>query len=128
MATTMVDSWAVDLATIGPIYPWVGSEVVLWVLGLAFWIGWHIWQGRFESRTYEQELRRPVVPALAPRAGHPRRETDGGPADGVDELQLDLRDEQQESQELRLLRQDAAEDLGHRQRVRGGETIVGRFV
>ncbi len=30
MATTMVESWAVDLATIGPIYPWVGSEVVLW--------------------------------------------------------------------------------------------------
>ena len=55
MATTMVDSWAVDLATIGPIYPWVGSEIVLWVLGMAFWIGWHIWQARFENRTYEEE-------------------------------------------------------------------------
>ena len=44
MATTMVESWAVDLATIGPIYPWVGSEGLLVVLGLAFWIGWHIWQ------------------------------------------------------------------------------------
>ena len=29
MATTMVESWAVDLATIGPIYPWVGSEGLL---------------------------------------------------------------------------------------------------
>lgn len=58
MATTMVDSWSVDLATIGPIYPWVGSEVVLWVLGIAFWIGWHIWQGRFESRTYREDLQR----------------------------------------------------------------------
>ena len=58
MATTMVESWAVDLATIGPLYPWVGSEVVLWVLGMAFWIGWHIWQGRFESRTYHDELLR----------------------------------------------------------------------
>ena len=58
MATTMVDSWAVDLATIGPIYPWVGSEVILWVLGIAFWIGWHIWQGRFESRTYREDLQR----------------------------------------------------------------------
>ena len=55
MATTMVDSWAVDLATIGPIYPWVGSEVILWVLGMAFWIGWHVWQARFERRTYEEE-------------------------------------------------------------------------
>ena len=33
MATTMVESWAVDLATIGPIYPWVGSEGLLVVLG-----------------------------------------------------------------------------------------------
>ena len=58
MATTMVESWAVDLTAIGPIYPFVGSEVLLWLVGLAFWIGWHVWQLRFENRTYEAELRR----------------------------------------------------------------------
>jgi hypothetical protein len=74
MATTMVDSWAVDLATIGPIYPWVGSsEVVLWVLGMAFWIGWHIWQGRFESRTYREELERLNSPERIERAMRDQR-------------------------------------------------------
>lgn len=62
MATTMVESWAVDLATIGPIYPWVGSEVVLWLLGMAFWIAWHVWQARFESRTYRADLERLDTP------------------------------------------------------------------
>jgi hypothetical protein len=68
MATTMVESWAVDLATIGPIYPWVGSEVLLWVLGMAFWLGWMIWQLRFESRTYEAERRRLDSPDKLERA------------------------------------------------------------
>jgi hypothetical protein len=73
MATTMVDSWAVDLATIGPIYPWVGSEVVLWVLGMAFWIGWHIWQSRFESRTYREDLERLNSPDKIERAMRDQR-------------------------------------------------------
>jgi hypothetical protein len=68
MATTMVESWGVDLATIGPIYPFVGSEVLLWVVGVAFWIGWHVWQMRFESRTYAAELRRLDSPAKVERA------------------------------------------------------------
>ena len=28
MSTTPVESWAVELADIGPIYPFVGSEVI----------------------------------------------------------------------------------------------------
>jgi hypothetical protein len=73
MATTMVESWAVDLATIGPIYPWVGSEGLLLVLGLAFWIGWHLWQGRFESRTYAEELQRLNTPDKIARAMRDQR-------------------------------------------------------
>ena len=68
MATTMVESWAVDLGTIGPIYPGVGSEVALWIVGLAFWVGWHVWQLRFENRTYEQELLRLNSPDKIERA------------------------------------------------------------
>ena len=68
MATTMVESWSVDLATLGPIYPWVGSEVFLWIIGIAFWIGWQIWQLRFENRTYEEELRRLDSPDKIERA------------------------------------------------------------
>jgi hypothetical protein len=73
MATTMVDSWAVDLATLGPIYPWVGTEVVLWVIGMALWIGWHVWQGRFESRTYGAELQRLNSPDKIERAMREQR-------------------------------------------------------
>lgn len=68
MATTMVESWSVDLATLGPIYPWVGSEVFLWIIGLAFWIAWQIWQLRFENRTYHEELQRLNSPEKIERA------------------------------------------------------------
>ena len=55
MATTPIDSWAVDLAEVTAIYPWVGSEVFMAVLAIALWIGWHIWQLRHENATYEEE-------------------------------------------------------------------------
>jgi hypothetical protein len=57
MSMTNVDSWAVDLTTIGPIYPMVGTEGLLVILGLVFWIGWHVWQFRFEQRTYDEEVK-----------------------------------------------------------------------
>jgi hypothetical protein len=55
MSTTLVDSWAVDISTLGPVYPFVGAEVLMVILALAFWIIWHIWQLRHESRTYNEE-------------------------------------------------------------------------
>ena len=64
MSTTGIDSWAVDLAEVGPIYPFQGAEVLMALIGVALWILWHIWQIRFENRTYEverQKLRDPQV-------------------------------------------------------------------
>jgi hypothetical protein len=55
MSTTMVDSWAVDLANVGPVYPFVGTEVIWVILGVAFWIGWHVWQIKFETSTYDED-------------------------------------------------------------------------
>lgn len=63
MSMTNVESWAVDLVEIGPIYPMVGTEVLLWILGLAFWIIWHVWQFRFETQTYEQDVKLLDTPA-----------------------------------------------------------------
>jgi len=57
MSMTNVQSWAVDLSTIGPIYPMVGTEGILTILGVVFWIGWHVWQIRFEQRRYEEDLK-----------------------------------------------------------------------
>ena len=57
MSMTNVESWSVDLSTIGPIYPMVGTEGILMILGFAVWIAWHVWQIRFEQRTYEEDLK-----------------------------------------------------------------------
>ncbi|MEZ5911054.1 MAG: hypothetical protein R3D84_01580 [Paracoccaceae bacterium] len=41
MSTIGYDSWAVDLAEVGAVYPFQGSEWLMVILGVAFWIGWH---------------------------------------------------------------------------------------
>jgi hypothetical protein len=48
-------SWAVDLKDVGAIYPFQGSEVLMVILGLAFWIGWHILQMRQEAAEIDKE-------------------------------------------------------------------------
>jgi len=58
MSTNGMTSWAVDLKDVGAIYPFQGSETVLVILGLAFWIGWHIWQIRNENAELEAEKKR----------------------------------------------------------------------
>jgi hypothetical protein len=57
MSTNGLTSWAVDLKDIGAIYPFQGSEVLLVIIGLAFWIAWHIIQTRQESAEIESDLR-----------------------------------------------------------------------
>lgn len=56
MSMTNVDSWAVDLANVGPIYPWVGSEMIMFIVAVVCWIAWHIWQAKFETETYKEEV------------------------------------------------------------------------
>jgi hypothetical protein len=51
-------NWTGEIAEIGPIYPFVGTEVVLVIAGFVFWIGWHILQFSVERREYEDDLRR----------------------------------------------------------------------
>lgn len=58
MSTTIVESWAVEIADLGPIYPFVGSEGLLVVLGVVAWIGWHIWQMRMERQEEEETLQK----------------------------------------------------------------------
>jgi hypothetical protein len=55
MSTTPIDTWAVDLADVTLIYPWVGSEGIMTVLAVGLWIAWHVWQVKFENKTYEEE-------------------------------------------------------------------------
>jgi hypothetical protein len=57
MTTNGMTSWAVDLKDVGAIYPFQGSEYLLVLLGLIFWIGWHIIQTRQETEIIEKELK-----------------------------------------------------------------------
>jgi len=56
MATGSFTDWQGDMTAIGPLYPFPGAEVVLVIIGVVFWIGWHIWQCRMESSNYNDDL------------------------------------------------------------------------
>ncbi len=58
MSTGSFEDWTGNILDIGPIYPFVGSEFLLWLIGMGMWILWHVWQTRIENRTYEEEIRR----------------------------------------------------------------------
>ena len=56
MAT--VESWGGNIAEIGPIYPMVGAEGLLVVIGVVLWIVWHVIQAKRENRDYEEQIRK----------------------------------------------------------------------
>jgi hypothetical protein len=58
MSTTIVTTWATDLSQLGPIYPVVGSEVLMFILGLIFWISFHVIQIRKENQTFKEQIER----------------------------------------------------------------------
>ncbi len=58
MSTTPIDTWAVDLADVTVIYPWVGTETAMVWGAIVLWIVWHIWQVKFENATYEEKLKK----------------------------------------------------------------------
>jgi|TARA_B100000809_G_C14794277_1_gene407879 hypothetical protein len=58
MATTPIDTWAVDLADVTVIYPWTGSEGLMVLVAVVLWLAWHVWQLKHENATYDQEIQR----------------------------------------------------------------------
>ena len=57
MSTGDFANWDGDLTQLGAIYPFVGSEMLLVILAIIFWIGWHILQIRAENRQLDDEAR-----------------------------------------------------------------------
>ena len=58
MSTNGMTSWAVDLKDVGAIYPFQGTETILVIVGVVFWLGWHVWQIRHENRELAAEVKR----------------------------------------------------------------------
>ena len=56
MSTTPIDTWAVDLADVTLIYPWVGSEVAMFMVAVVLWIVWHIWQVKHENAEFAAQI------------------------------------------------------------------------
>ncbi len=57
MSTIGYDSWAVDLANVGAIYPFQGSETILVIAGVIFWLWFHVVQTRGENAMLNDEAR-----------------------------------------------------------------------
>ena len=57
MSTIGYDSWAVDLANVGAVYPFQGLEVPMVIAGVVFWLWFHIVQTRGENQMLNDEAR-----------------------------------------------------------------------
>lgn len=56
LSTTAVQTWSgADLSQIGPIYPMVGSEFILYILGLIFWLAFHFRVVGIENREMKED-------------------------------------------------------------------------
>lgn len=55
MATTNYTSWAADLADVGVVYPFAGTEVVMVVLGVVFWLTCQVMMSKMEDEELETE-------------------------------------------------------------------------
>ncbi len=55
MTTGDFTDWAGTIADIGPVYPFVGTEFLLVIGGLVFWLAWHISQLKAESAKLKKE-------------------------------------------------------------------------
>ena len=50
-------TWAVDLANVGAVYPWIGYELIMVLVAVALWILWHIVQIRQENKELAEDIR-----------------------------------------------------------------------
>ncbi|MDA5558952.1 hypothetical protein [Shimia sp. MMG029] len=60
MSTIGYENWSVDLADVGAIYPFQGSEVLMVILGVAFWVGWHRIQFVREGKHLEEARKQAI--------------------------------------------------------------------
>ena len=62
MSTIGYENWAVDLADVGAVYPFQGSEGLMTLLCVIFWVGFHVIQFRGESAQLKEDVAQPSDP------------------------------------------------------------------
>ncbi|GEM_PF-715648 len=68
LSMTIVETWVgADMSQIGPIYPMVGSEVILFFIGIVFWLGFHFAQHGIESRELQADEEAAKTPKILNR-------------------------------------------------------------
>lgn len=55
MMTGSFTDWAGTITEIGPIYPFVGTEWLLVLAGVVFWLAWHVTQLSREASKLREE-------------------------------------------------------------------------
>jgi len=58
MNTGSFTDWSGNMFDLGPLYPFVGSEGLMVIVAVIFWIGWHILQVRAENRVHDEAARK----------------------------------------------------------------------
>ncbi len=77
MSTTTVETWAgADLSTLGPIYPFVGTETILVIVGVIFWLGFHFIQAGQEKKELAEDEKAARSPERLQRRFAREAETD----------------------------------------------------
>ena len=58
MSTGNFENWAGNIADIGPIYPFVGMEWLFVLIGVVYWVVWHVRQIRSENQALADQEQR----------------------------------------------------------------------
>jgi len=57
LSSNTLETWVgVDINTLGPIYPMIGSEFILFIIGIVFWIGFHVVQLKIENKELKADV------------------------------------------------------------------------
>ena len=57
MSTIGYENWAVDLADVGAVYPFQGLETPMVIVGVVFWLGWHLIQSKRETAHMDEAMK-----------------------------------------------------------------------
>jgi hypothetical protein len=55
MKTGLVESWAKNPSEMGPLYPFVGLEIPLFLICFVVWVLYTVWQMKFELSNHARE-------------------------------------------------------------------------